>query len=262
MRIVANRMSHDVGHCPSYLGKRPVSSSPSSAHIAGLASDRNRREGHASAKAQSQRAAATNHYSGPQMTATRSFGLACTLSIALAAPISANAQGTDHSAMHKADAAAPITAPSQAAFATISEIVRKLEADSSTDWSKVNLEALRQHLIDMDDVVMRSTVKQTNVGGGVSLDVTGTGKVTGAIRRMLTMHSMALSMEGAYLAKSSEIPGGVRMVVTAKDTSDAKAVARVRGLGFAGLITEGDHHAMHHMMLAKGEGMMMHQHKM
>lgn len=191
------------------------------------------------------------------MTSIRSARLFCLVSVALAAPAVIKAQAMDHSAMHKMDSAQMMAPPAQAAFATISDIVRKLKADSTTDWSKVNIEALRQHLIDMDDVMMRSAVKQSNVAGGVSLDVTGTGKVTAAIRRMVTMHAMALSMDGAYIAKSSEIPGGVRMVVTAKDPSDSKAVAQIRGLGFAGLLTEGDHHAMHHMMVAKGEPMMM-----
>lgn len=148
----------------------------------------------------------------------------------------------------------------QAAFAAISEVVKKLKADPATDWSKVNIEALRQHLIDMDDVVMRAAAKATNVDGGVSLDITGAGKVGAAIRRMGTMHAMALNEEGEYVAKSSEIEGGVRLVVTAKTTGDAKAVTRIRGLGFAGLLAEGDHHAMHHLMLARGEGMM-HEHK-
>jgi ribose 5-phosphate isomerase RpiB len=154
-------------------------------------------------------------------------------------------------------------APSQAAFATIQEIVKKLKADPATDWSKVNLEALRQHLIDMDNVVMRASVRQSDVEGGVSLDVTGTGAVADAIKRMGAMHAMALNEDGTWKAASSEIANGVRLVVTAKDLKDAKAVAMVRGLGFAGILTEGDHHAMHHLMLAKGEGMSAagHQHK-
>ncbi|MDA1081791.1 MAG: hypothetical protein O2973_08955 [Gemmatimonadetes bacterium] len=177
----------------------------------------------------------------------------------LQVPTSAAAQGMDHAKMMAAEQAAA-TPPSQAAFATISEIVKKLKADPSTDWSKVNIEALRQHLIDMDDVVMRSSVKQSNVAGGVQLDITGTGKVADAIKRMEAMHAMALTEDGAWNAKSSEIANGVRLVVTAKDANDAKAVAMLRGLGFAGILTEGDHHAMHHMELARGGGMM-HAHK-
>jgi len=188
----------------------------------------------------------------------RLFCVVCVLCGSLLVPALAAGQGMDHSKMMAAgQAAGPV---SQAAFATIQDIVGKLKADPSTDWSKVNLEALRQHLIDMDDVIMRSSVKQTNVAGGMSLDITGAGKVVDAIKRMATMHAMALSEEGMWVAKSSEISGGVRMIVTSKDPADAKAVAMLRGLGFAGIMTEGDHHAMHHMMVARGEPMM-HAHK-
>jgi hypothetical protein len=187
-----------------------------------------------------------------------------TLAIAALAPAIAAAQGMDHSKMAGMDKMAMDkmggAVPSQAAFATIQDIVKKLKADPKTDWSKVNLEALRQHLIDMDNVVMRAQVKQANVEGGVSLDVTGTGDVAASIKRMGTMHAMALTEEGLYVAKASDLANGVRLVVTAKDPKDGNAVAMIRGLGFAGLMTEGDHHAMHHMMVARGEEMM-HQHK-
>jgi hypothetical protein len=60
--------------------------------------------------------------------------------------------------------------------------------------------------------------------------------------------------EGAdYRAATAEIPNGIRFTVTAKDRADARQVARIRGLGFAGLLTEGDHHARHHLALARGE---------
>lgn len=193
------------------------------------------------------------------MRATRVLVL---LAAAALAPrgVAAQMDHAQHAAQLAADAAKP-GVPSQAAFATISEIVRKLKADPSTDWSKVNIEALRQHLIDMDDVVMRSSVKQTNVDGGVSLDITGAGKVADAIRRMGASHAHALDQEGVYAAKSTEIDGGVRLVITAKMASDAKTVAMIRGMGFAGLMTEGDHHAAHHMEVARGGSMAGHSHK-
>jgi hypothetical protein len=150
-------------------------------------------------------------------------------------------------------AAGPVpTSAGQAAFATIAEVVRLLKADSATDWSKVDIEALRRHLIDMDAVTMRSTVRQHNVDGGMEADVTGTGETVGAIRRMLSMHAMMLDQTAEYRSTSTEIPDGVRFRVTAKDVKDARAVAQVRSLGFAGLLTEGDHHARHHMAIARG----------
>ena len=150
----------------------------------------------------------------------------------------------------------PVPASSgQAAFATISEVVRMLKADPQTDWGKVNVEALRQHLIDMDHVTMRSEVSQRVVPGGIQMDVTGTGRTMLAIRRMAVSHSTMLEHDTEYHAIAKEIPGGARLTVSAKDTSDTGLVARIRGLGFAGIMTEGDHHARHHIALARGDAM-------
>jgi len=65
--------------------------------------------------------------------------------------------------MATASAGAQVTLPTQggqAAFAAIQEIVRILDADPKTDWSRVNLEGLRRHLQDMDEVTMRAAVLQ------------------------------------------------------------------------------------------------------
>jgi hypothetical protein len=50
--------------------------------------------------------------------------------------------------------------PGQGAFAAIQEIVEILEADPETDWSKVDIGALRQHLIDMDNVALHAQVEK------------------------------------------------------------------------------------------------------
>jgi hypothetical protein len=143
--------------------------------------------------------------------------------------------------------------PGQAAFTTIGEVVAILKADSSTDWSKVNLDALREHLIDMDDVVMHASVAKKNVAGGFEARVTGTGRTVQAIRRMLTNHAAMLDMDSPYHAVAAEIPNGARLTVTAKNASDASQVAHIRGLGFAGILTEGDHHPRHHLAIARGD---------
>jgi hypothetical protein len=49
--------------------------------------------------------------------------------------------------------------------------------------------------------------------------------------------------------------GNTHETVTARDPSNTKLVAMIRGEGFAGLLTEGDHHARHHMALARGDAM-------
>jgi hypothetical protein len=150
--------------------------------------------------------------------------------------------------------------PGQDAFGAIQEIVRILEADPTTDWGKVNLERLRQHLIDMNEVTLRAEVKASAVPGGLVMDVTGAGRTEQAIRRMVGPHSLELSKMPEWSAIIEEIPGGLRLVVVAKNPDDAKTVARIRGLGFIGLLTQGAHHQPHHLAMARGEDLPGHGH--
>jgi hypothetical protein len=152
------------------------------------------------------------------------------------------------------------TAPGQDAYAAIAEIVRLLDADPSTDWSKVNLEALRQHLVDMNEVTLHAAVAPSPVPGGVALRVSGTGRTVAAIRTMVRSHASVLAAMPEYAARVADLADGVLLTVTARDPSDARAVQRIRGLGFAGLMTIGDHHAAHHLALARGAGGEAHTH--
>jgi len=182
----------------------------------------------------------------------RTLGILAAVALAAALAAAPAAAQHDMAAHHAATGPLP-TAPGQAAFATIAEVVAILKADSTTDWSKVNLDALRQHLIDMDEVVMRASVAKRDVPGGMQATVTGTGRTVDAIRRMLSSHAMALEDEGMYHATAERVANGMRLTVTAPDTTDARVVAMIRGLGFAGILTEGDHHARHHLAIARGD---------
>ena len=145
--------------------------------------------------------------------------------------------------------AAP-TMPGQDAFGTIQEIVRILESDPKTDWSKVDLEALRQHLIDMNDVTLKSDAKTETVQGGITVTVTGAGRTAEAINRMVPAHTAELNKLNGWRATAEKLPHGVRLTVTAGDPAQ---IMRIRGLGFIGLMVSGAHHQPHHLAMAKGE---------
>jgi hypothetical protein len=42
------------------------------------------------------------------------------------------------------------------------------------------------------------------------------------------------------------------VTVRAEDPRDAALVARLRALGFYGLLVQGEHHGPHHLMIARG----------
>ena len=176
-----------------------------------------------------------------------------------AAPLVAQEHAHTPEMLHPAPVQRP-TQGGQAAFTAMSEIVALLQADANTDWSKVNIERLRLHLVDMDLVALRSRVVATPLAGGAQFLVRGTGNVIAAIKRLTGAHAtMVMNHDGPRVVRA-ELADGVRLVVTAADTSDAAAVAKLRGLGFIGLMVTGDHHAAHHLALARGDATADHGH--
>ncbi len=183
------------------------------------------------------------------------------LAFALAAALPLRAQEHQHTpGMQHPPAAQPREA-GQAAFAAIAEVVRLLDADPRTDWSKVNLEALRQHLIDMDEVTMRAAVRAEPVEGGAAFTVTGSGRTLEAIRRMTRSRAAMGTPDGSLRMSVSDVDGGVRFVALAGNPADARAVARIRGLGFIGVVSLGEHHQAHHLGIASGTMAAMHGHE-
>lgn len=154
--------------------------------------------------------------------------------------------------MHgQSDTAIP-TMPGQDAFGVIQEVVRILEADPNTDWSKVNLEALRQHLIDMNEVTLKAVAVTKPIEGGVEVTVIGEGRTVEAIQRMVRSHAHEIEQShlNGWSAATEQLPNGVLLTVT---SSDPQQEQHIRGLGFIGVMVSGSHHQPHHLGMAKGE---------
>lgn len=160
--------------------------------------------------------------------------------------------GMDHSSASghmpgEAEARNSPSEPGQSAFAAIAEIVTILRADPDTNWRSVNLETLRQHLIDMDNVTLRAAVSKRDVEDGASFEVTSTEPaISASIRRMVTAHAATMSGVDGVQMKAESIPGGARLTATGPNAN------MIRGLGFIGLMTFGMHHQAHHLALARG----------
>jgi len=138
--------------------------------------------------------------------------------------------------------------PGQGAFAAIQEIIEILEADPATDWSKVNIEALRQHLIDMDNVTLHADVKSEAIEGGMTFVVSGTGPIRDSIQRMVVAHAAAMNGVGGWQFVAATTDTGAMLTVK----TPALDVEKLHGLGFIGVLTHGMHHQMHHLMIARG----------
>jgi len=136
----------------------------------------------------------------------------------------------------------------EGAFAAIQEIVALLNADPKTDWSKVDIDALRQHLVDMNNVTLRANVTSAPIDAGVRFEVTGEGPVRQSIRRMVLAHAATMNGVDGWTFEAKEIEGGASLDVHAPPEDADK----VKGLGFFGIMTLGMHHQAHHLMIARG----------
>jgi hypothetical protein len=181
--------------------------------------------------------------------------LRATLLFAVLFPALASAQtmpgnqpgGMPAASMGRPMAAMP-TQPGQGAFAAIEEVVQILEADPTTDWSKVNIEALRQHLIDMDNVTLHADVRSEAAEGGMTFIISGTGPIRDSIQRMVMAHAATMNGVAGWQFAAAITETGATLTVK----TPASDIEKLQALGFIGVLTRGMHHQMHHLMIARG----------
>ncbi|MGA9588894.1 MAG: hypothetical protein WBV11_03595 [Salegentibacter sp.] len=145
----------------------------------------------------------------------------------------------------------PLSMPGNEIFGSIQEVIHQLEADPTTDWSTVDLEALRQHLLDMKAFTEEvSVISKEPVENGVQIKVKPqTERAAEALKRVFRMHPSMLKQEKGWNMSTKQEGGQWTMSVTTEKTSE---VEKIRGLGYIGLLAEGAHHQLHHWMIATG----------
>ena len=183
------------------------------------------------------------------------FSVFC--AVALLTLIGADAAQAQHSAESHDEgsgqhAQMPLEAPGNDIFGTVQEAIRTLEADPDTDWSQVDMERLRQHLIDMHHVAMNvAVVENEPIEGGVRLVVEPTVEAARAsLERVLKAHPTMLEHDAGWQMRVE--PSDGQFVLTVTDP-EGTAADKIRGLGYIGLLAYGPHHQHHHWMMVRGQ---------
>jgi hypothetical protein len=140
-------------------------------------------------------------------------------------------------------------------FGAVQEALRRLEADSTTDWSQVDVARLRRHLLDMHHVAVHVAVEErAPIENGLRLRVRPTTEAARAsLARVLDAHPHMLKQEAGWSMAVEEADGAYVLRTTADDPADT---AKIRALGYMGLLAYGRHHQRHHWHLVTGK----HQH--
>ena len=174
---------------------------------------------------------------------------AISIALAFALLTAGAAPAQDHGAMMAGGAVPSETG--QATFAAIQEIVALLEADPATDWTKVDIEALRRHLIDMSNLTLDAAVEAMELEGGVRFSVSGDGPVRESVQRMVLAHAATMNGVDGWKFAAALSDNGAILTVSPPDQA---SMVKLRALGFIGVMTRGMHHQQHHWMLATGMG--------
>lgn len=149
-------------------------------------------------------------------------------------------------------AASPLQAPGHSIFGTVQEVIRELESRPNTDWSSVDVERLRRHLLDMHRVAQKVTVANTEpVENGVRITVRPQTDVARAsLKRVLSAHPAMLKAEAGWSMTTRTTEDGFVLTTTDPDGEEAD---KIRALGYIGLLSYGAHHQKHHWMIVRGE---------
>ena len=142
------------------------------------------------------------------------------------------------------------TEPGQGAFATIAEIVVLLKNDPATDWNKVDINALREHLVDMDEVTLRSNAQTQIYDDRIVFNVSGVGRSQSAIQAMVPAHAGVLERVLGWNVSGELNDNGATLTIFSQDSNQLKFL---KALGFYGVMATGAHHQPHHLAMAKGD---------
>ena len=136
-------------------------------------------------------------------------------------------------------------------FGTIQEIINLLNEDPSTDWKQVNIEALRLHLVDMQDMTINvNVVSQKAIPNGlIAVIEPTTPRAAGALARVMMAHPAQLEQETGWVMNIDKRGRRYALTIT---TENAQEVDKIRGLGYIGLMAYGAHHQPHHWSMATG----------
>ncbi|MEP2980675.1 MAG: hypothetical protein ABJO86_14380 [Lentilitoribacter sp.] len=159
---------------------------------------------------------------------------------------------SDHSGHHTNGGAVSVypTEQGQSGFAAIAEIVSILENDPDTDWSKVNINALREHLVDMDALTLDTSVSMDKSVTSIAFIAEGKGATLRALQNMVPAHANELNKMDEWAVSGKATATGATLTVTPSDVSE---LPRIEALGFFGLMATGAHHQAHHLGMASGK---------
>ena len=136
------------------------------------------------------------------------------------------------------------------ALGSVQRLVGLLMADPETDWSEVRLTRLRDHLVDLNEIMMSAEVEERDVDGGIEATARGSDRTLAALRRVVPKHVRRMDGFRGWSVSVQDDGGESLRVVLRSDQADEVQV--LRAVGFFGFLASGVYRPENHLAVAKG----------
>jgi hypothetical protein len=167
-----------------------------------------------------------------------------------------SSHGNHGSMVHDMSMDVKLTEAGTDPFATIQEVIAVLNANPNTDWERVDIESLRVHLTEMEDMTLNVSVIQHDIDDGFTATITPTtDRAWHSLNKVFSAHPAQMSAETGWVMSVNDVDNegisidGFSIAVTTDVKSE---VAKIRGLGYIGVMAYGNHHQTHHWSMASG----------
>ncbi len=158
--------------------------------------------------------------------------------------------GEHHSGKHAKGSRNKRGQSGQSAFGALSQVAKMIE-HKKIEWAQVDMDALWDHLKDMDALMTHTSVAKQALPNGLLMFVTGGENAARAMREMIPAHVQFLqTARPKWTISVNQIENGYSIQVTSDETDE---VVKIKALGFSGFMIQDNHHASHHFNIASGK---------
>jgi len=125
-----------------------------------------------------------------------------------------------------------------------------LEQDANTDWSIVDIDELRAHLLDMNHLMLDTEATTSALSDTqIRFDIRGTDASIASIHRMVPAHSGFVSRSRGWKIEHELKDDGAALTISVEDPV---SLSKLNALGFYGFMSLDSHHQAHHYQMVLG----------
>ena len=113
----------------------------------------------------------------------------------------------------------------------------------------MSINRLRQHLVDLDEVMLRAQAEELVIEGGLEIRVSGTEQTLAALGRVVPQHVESMGEFRGWKMDVESVESALLLTLIGPDAGEQEII---RAMGFFGLMASGVHRPHQLLGVARG----------